>query len=256
MKNLKGKVSVIIPAYNEADRIEHALQETIRTFNDLGCRYEIIVVDDGSADDTLAKLRHFVSRHHQVIVVENKTNFGKGRALKKGFRFCSGDWVVFLDADLSLHPAQISTFFDIMRLDDADAVIGSKFHPNSQLQYPILRRFLSLGYYYLVKGLFGLPVRDTQTGLKLFKHEVLKDLFPRILVKQFAFDVEVLVNAYRLGYRIVEAPVLLDRHWGSSVNLRSIWIIFWDTMAVFYRTYIMRYYDKPINTLIAANKKR
>jgi len=249
MRNLKGKVSVIIPAYNEAGRIEASLEETIKTFNEFGCRYEIIVVDDGSGDDTLTKLRNFAARHPQVIVTENKTNFGKGRALKKGFRFCSGEWVVFLDADLSLHPEQIATFFNIMRLDDADVVIGSKFHPNSKLNYPIPRRVLSLGYYYFTKFLFDLPVRDTQTGLKLFKYEVLKNIFPRILVKQFAFDVEVLVNAYRLGYKIVEAPVFLTTHWPSSVRLNSVWTIWVDTLAIFYRTYILRYYDKPYNKL-------
>jgi dolichol-phosphate mannosyltransferase len=132
-----------------------------------------------------------------------------------------------------------------MQLDDADIVIGSKFHPNSKIQYPVLRRFVSLGYYYLVKILFGLPVHDTQTGLKLFKSEVLKKVLPRILVKEFAFDIEVLVNAHRLGYKIVEAPISLNHSWSSSVDFVAIWKIFQDTMAVFYRTYILRYYNNP-----------
>jgi glycosyltransferase involved in cell wall biosynthesis len=245
MKNLEGKVSVIVPAYNEGVRLEHNLKETIKTFEEFGCRYEIIVVDDGSTDNTLHIAKKISQQYPQIIIADNKVNFGKGRALKKGFRFCSGDWVVFLDADLSLHPIQIETFFDILRLDDADVVIGSKFHPNSQISYPFLRRLLSLGYYYFTKVLFGLPVRDTQTGLKLFKYRVLKDVFPRILVRQFAFDIEILVNAYRLGYKIVEAPVSLTRHWPSSVTVRSMQTIFVDTMAIFYRTYILRYYDQP-----------
>ncbi len=245
MKNLKGKVSVIIPSYNEGMRIEDSIKETMRTFDDFGCQYEIIVVDDGSYDNTPEVLKRISKNHPQVIAVENKKNFGKGRALKKGFRFCSGEWTVFLDADLTLHPMQISTFFDIMRLDDADIVIGSKFHPNSKIQYPASRRFISLGYYYLIKILFGLPLRDTQTGLKLFKSEVLKKVLPRILVKEFAFDIEVLVNAHRLGYRIVEAPISLNHSWSSSVSLRSVWKIFLDTIAIFYRTHILRYYNRP-----------
>lgn len=246
MRDIQAKVSVIIPAHNEGSRLAHSIEETLQTFNEFCCEYEIIVVDDGSTDNTLEIAKSFAGQYSQVIVVENRTNFGKGHALKKGFRFCSGDWVVFLDADLSLHPVQLSTFFDIMRLDDADVVIGSKFHPNSELHYPVLRWIISLGYYYFVKFLFGLPVHDTQTGLKLFKYRVLKDVFPLISVKQFAFDIEVLVNVYRRGYKIVEAPVKLSSHWPSSVGLRSIWTMFWDTMAIFYRTYIIRYYDSKV----------
>ncbi|MCM8765638.1 MAG: glycosyltransferase family 2 protein [Candidatus Omnitrophica bacterium] len=244
MKNLDGKVSVIIPVYNGSACIELTILETLKTFEEFSCRYEIIVVDDGSDDDTFLKLKNLSRKYPQIILVRNKKNFGKGRALKKGFRFCRGDWVVFMDADLSLHPQQISTFFDILRLNEADVVIGSKFHPNSRLNYPLIRRILSLGYYYFTKILFGLPVRDTQTGLKLFKYEVLEKVFPKILVKRFAFDVKVLVNAHRLGYKIVEAPVRLEQHWASSVGLSSILNIFLDTLTIFFRTYILRYYNR------------
>ncbi|MGE4357543.1 MAG: glycosyltransferase family 2 protein [Candidatus Omnitrophota bacterium] len=247
MKNLNGKVSVIIPVYNGAEFIESTISETIRTLEEFSCEYEIIIIDDGSQDDTYSKLKKLSYNNHKIIPVRNKKNFGKGRALKKGFRFCKGNWVVFMDADLSLHPRQISTFFDIMQLDDADVVIGSKLHPNSCLDYPLLRRILSLGYYYFIKVLFGLPVRDTQTGLKLFKYEVLKKVIPRILVKRFAFDLEILVNAHHLGYRIVEAPVRLKQHWQSSVGLSSVFNIFIDTLAIFYRLYILRYYDRVYN---------
>ncbi|MCM8783424.1 MAG: glycosyltransferase family 2 protein [Candidatus Omnitrophica bacterium] len=244
MDNLNGKVSVIVPVYNGSGFIESSLFEILKTLEKFLCPYEIIVVDDGSEDDTFFKLKRFAQKYPQIILTRNKKNFGKGRALKKGFRYCRGEWVVFMDADLSLHPEQISTFFDIMLLDEADVVIGSKFHPNSRLNYPLLRRILSLGYYYLIKILFGLPVRDTQTGLKLFKYEILERVFPKILVKRFAFDVEVLVNVHRLGYKIVEAPVKLDQHWQSSVDLSSILNIFKDTLAIFYRLYILRYYRR------------
>ena len=151
MKNLQGKVSVIIPAFNEAKGIAGSLSETIRVFNEFGCKYEIIVVDDGSSDATYRNVLAAASKHPQVIVKQSKKNRGKGRALKIGFRLASGDYVVFLDADMELHPAQIQTFFDIMRLDDADVVIGSKRHPNSRLSYPLDRRIVSSVYFFLVK---------------------------------------------------------------------------------------------------------
>ncbi len=245
MRNLKGKVSIIIPAYNEAGHIYSNLEETVRTFDDFGCDYEIIIVDDGSSDNTYEEALSFASRYNNVIVKKNRSNYGKGRALKYGCRFVNGDYVVFLDADMDLHPGQIQTFFDIMRLDEADIVIGSKRHPNSKLYYPIGRRIISSVYFFLVYLLFGLPIKDTQTGLKLFKYEALKEIFPKILIKKFAFDLELLINAHHLGYKIAQAPVVLtSRRKYGRIGLKAIYQIWWDTMAIFYRLHILKYYDK------------
>ncbi len=245
MKNLKGKVSVIIPAYNEAAVIADSLKETVKVFDDFGCGYEIIVVDDGSADDTYQSALKVASKHRNIIVKRINKNRGKGRGLKVGFRQASGEYVVFLDADMELHPGQIQTFFDILRLDEADVVIGSKRHPNSRLNYPLQRKIISSVYFFLIKILFGLPIRDTQTGLKLFKREVLKKVFPRILVKAFGYDLEILVNVHRLGYKIAEAPVVLDsKQRYGRIGFDSIWTTWRDTMAIWYRAYILKYYDR------------
>jgi glycosyltransferase involved in cell wall biosynthesis len=233
-----------MPAYNEEERIQENLRETIRTFEDFGCDYEIIVIDDGSTDHTLAQALKVAQQNPRVRVKRNMVNYGKGRALKKAFRHTSGEYVVFLDADLDLHPGQVQTLFDIMRLDDVDVVIGSKMHPNSSVDYPQSRRFISLIYYLFIKILFGLPVRDTQTGLKLFKAKVLRDVFPKILVKKFAFDLELLANAHHMGYKIAEAPIVIEqkRKYGR-IGGEAMWQTGWDTLAVFYRMYVMKYYD-------------
>lgn len=245
MKHIKGKISVIIPAYNEADVIEGSLIETIRVFEEFGCPYELIVVDDGSKDDTYGNALKAAKEHPNVIVKQIKHNRGKGRALKVGFRQASGNYIVFLDADMELHPGQVQTLFDIMRLDDADVVIGSKRHPNSRLNYPLDRRIISSVYFFLIKLFFGLPIGDTQTGLKLFKSEVLRKVFPRILVKAYGYDLEILVNVHRLGYRIAEAPIVLDsKQRYGRIGPKAIWTTWQDTMAIWYRTYILKYYDR------------
>ena len=246
MKDLKEKISVIMPAYNESGHIAHGIEETVKTFQEFGCPWEIIVVDDGSSDDTYEKALEFALKYpEQVIVKKNPFNIGKGRALKKAFHYVSGDYVVWLDADMDLHPLQVETLFDIMRLDKADVVIGSKMHPNSVVTYPLERKIMSLGYYLFVRLLFNLPCHDTQTGLKLFRTEVLRNVFPRILVKKFAFDLEVLVNAHHLGYKIAEAPIELSpqRKYGR-LGLRAVYTTFLDTLAVWYRMYILKYYDR------------
>jgi glycosyltransferase involved in cell wall biosynthesis len=245
VKNLKETISVIMPAHNEGPRIFDNIRETVETFRNFECDYEIIVVDDGSQDNTFSEIERAASVFENVKCAQNKENYGKGRALKKGFRYAKGGLVVFLDSDMDLHPAQLQTFIDIMRLDEADVVIGSKRHPNSKLDYPWHRRVVSAVYFFFVKIIFGLPLNDTQTGLKLFRREVLERVFPKMLVKKFAYDLELLVLAHRFGYKIVEAPVIIK--WQRSswrvVGLRPIRDTWLDTMAVWYRMYILRYYD-------------
>lgn len=245
MKDLKEKISIVMPAYNEAGHIISSIEETAKTLDEFGCNWELIVMDDGSCDDTYEKALKLVEKYPQLIVKKNLFNLGKGGIIKKALDYISGDYVVFLDADMDLHPIQVQTLFDIMRLDNADVVIGSKMHPNSVVNYPLQRKIISLGYYLFVKMLFGLPCHDTQTGLKLFKKKVLQEVFPRILVKKFAFDLEVLVNAHHLGYKIAEAPIVLtpQRRYGR-IGLGSILTTTQDTLAVFYRMHILKYYDR------------
>jgi glycosyltransferase involved in cell wall biosynthesis len=243
---LSGKFSVIVPAYNESSHIEKNVLETVRVFSDFGLDYEIIVVDDGSPDDTYLQAILAKSLHpERVRVVRYDENHGKGNALMCGTSYASGDYVVFLDADMDLHPDQLPTFFEMMHVQGSDAAVGSKLHPLSNVNYPAKRRVYSACYYTLVKMLFGLPLRDTQTGLKVFKAELLRRVMPRLVVKRFAFDIELLSVAHRLGYSIIECPVTLrfQRQFGR-LNMGDVANIFRDTLAIFYRMHIKRYYDR------------
>lgn len=244
--DLPGKISVIMPAFNESEHIVRNLKEVVGTFDAFGCDYEVVVVDDGSPDNThLYAARALLEHPDSVRIVRYDKNQGKGNALIAGFVHSRGDYVVFLDADMDLHPSQLPRFFDIMLSKNADAVIGSKRHPESKVNYPLVRQVYSFGYYSIVRMLFGLPLRDTQTGLKLFKRSVLEDVLPRVLAKRFAFDIEVLSIANRLGYKIVDAPVRLEfqRVFGR-IRFHHAWTIGVDTLAIFYRLRILQYYDK------------
>jgi len=244
MKNIEGKISIIMPAHNEAAIIKENVELTINTFKNFKCDFEIILIDDGSTDDTWREIKDLESRFSNIKATRNMKNFGKGRALKKGFRFVTGKYVVFLDSDIDLHPAQIDTFFDILRFDNVDVVIGSKRHPNSILNYPLQRKMISNIYFFLIKIMFGLPIKDTQTGLKLFKVEVLKRVFPKIFVRAFAYDLEILVNAQKLGYKIAEAPIRIDtRREFSRIRLSDMIDTGIDTLAIFYRMHIKKSYD-------------
>ncbi|HZS31077.1 MAG TPA: glycosyltransferase [Gaiellaceae bacterium] len=238
-------VSVVIPAFNEEDLVAHCVTETVATLTELGFRHEVIVVDDGSADGTAELAQTVADSYPNVRVIGHEVNLGKGSALIRGGLAALGDLVLFVDADLEVHPRQLELLRQEMDRTGADVVIGSKLHPDSQIEYPRQRRVLSRGYYILVRTLFRLPVRDTQTGLKLYRREVLARILPRLVIKRYAHDLELLVNVHRLGYRIVEAPVVVTSvRPFSRLGLRDVWHVAWDTAAIFYRTYLLRYYDR------------
>jgi len=149
---LNKKISVIIPAYNEEKNILNTINETKRELESLNYDYEIIVVDDGSIDKTFEIVKNNFSFEKDKVRIEGyKPNSGKGNAVKYGTGFTEGDYVLFMDADLDLHPRQLGHFLDEMEKTNADAVIGSKKAKNSKVIYSFKRRFLSNGYYYFIK---------------------------------------------------------------------------------------------------------
>ncbi|MBU0929976.1 MAG: glycosyltransferase [Nanoarchaeota archaeon] len=236
------KLSVIIPAYNEGENIHSDLNKIIESLHKVTDDFEIIIVNDGSKDDTLKEVGKIKDKRLKIKSYEE--NKGKGYALKYGFSFAKGKYITFMDADLDINPDSLKNFFKYMEFYNADIIVGSKRHPQSKVHYPFLRRVLSKSYQILIFLLFRLNVSDTQSGLKLLKYDCAKDLLKKVTVKKYAFDLELLVNAKRQGYKVVEAPIFLDYKFNSTINLKAIKGIFIDTLGIAYRTYILRYYDK------------
>jgi glycosyltransferase involved in cell wall biosynthesis len=245
MKDFHGRISVVMPAHNEGRHIYANIRETGRVFREAGVEFEIILVDDGSIDDTYAEAQRAREIVPELRVKRYDTNSGKGNAVKTGWGMATGAAVVFLDADLDLHPAQLDTLFRIMREQDADVVIGSKRHPDSKIEYPLRRKIISDLYAAVLWVLFGLPLKDTQSGIKLFKKRVLDVVFPYVECKRYAFDVELLAYAHAAGYKIVESPIVLnfrrERRWGR-IGLRTLVRTGIDTLAVYSRVRLSRRY--------------
>lgn len=241
-------LSIIMPFYNEGEVIVSNVQQVLKACEEMGIRVEIVAVDDGSSDDGYQKLVKAFEGEKRVIAIRNETNFGKGWALKTGYEFSHGEYVLFLDADLELSPWHIPQFLTRLFQEQADVVIGSKLHPESEVNYPTIRRILSRGYYFFIRLLFHLPIMDTQTGIKLFRREALEASLPKTLVKRFAFDIELLVVIIAEGFRIIPAPVTLHFSRGGigNIRLKTIWNIFFDTLAVVYRFHILRYYRRKL----------
>jgi len=235
------ELSVVVPAYREGRRIYDNLRRLDTELAKLGTTYEVIVVSDGNTDATVSEAKRFSSPH--VRVFHYPMNIGKGFALSLGVAQSTGTMVTFIDADMELDPVNIKSFIDLMRETKCDAVVGSKRHPQSKVSYPAFRRFQSAVYQQVVRILFSLDVRDTQTGLKVFRRKVLEEAVPLLAIKRFAFDLELLVVARFLGYKnICEAPIQLDYQFNSTVNVRAAGHVLWDTAAIFYRLRIRNYY--------------
>lgn len=242
----KKLLSVIVPAYNQEGTIKKDLQ-TIDEVLSQGLAdydYEIICIVDGMTDRTWEEAKKV--RSSKVSVIGYKKNHGKGYAVRYGMSRSKGDLVSFLDAGMDISPRGIMMLMAHMEWYNADIIVGSKRHPVSRVNYPLLRHILSVGYHLGVKILFGLPLTDTQSGIKIFKREVLKKILPKLLVKKYAMDVEMLAVARHFGFkRIYEGPieVTFDKK-TSRISWRTIFWQAWDTLAVFYRLRILRYYDK------------
>lgn len=241
------KLSVVVPAYRQEKTIVEDVTRIENSVKKLFPEdYEIIVVVDGRVDATYERLEQVTSPRVKKFVYE--ANRGKGYALRFGVAHAAGDYLVFLDAGMEINPEGIGMLWEHLKWYQADMVIGSKRHPASKVAYPFWRRLTSFGYQLLVRLLFGLRVRDTQTGLKIFRREVLEKVMPRLLVKRYAIDIEILAVANYLGFkRIFEAPVDVTYHFADLTHASSllpIWRMLWDTLAVFYRLKILHYYDE------------
>lgn len=244
-----------MPAFNEASRIEETLREVYDAAGRLFERTEIIVVDDGSRDATRESVRRAASRIPGVRLIGCDANRGKGQALKAGALRARGDAIAFVDADLDIHPRQLAVLLEEMDRTGAAIVVGSKHHPRSRVEnYPAKRRLFSLGYYALVRLLFRLPIRDTQTGLKVFRGDALRDVVPRVLAKRFAFDLEMLAVAHRRGHVLVDAPidVVFQRAFGR-IRAGDACNTLVDTLGITYRMYLRNHYARPHADLFDRN---
>lgn len=246
MKNSQHFLSVIVPVYMQEKTIVSNLKQIKNVVDKIRYPHEIITIVDGIVDRSINKIK--AAEIAGVKTIGYMKNQGKSYAIQLGMKKAKGDYVMFIDSGREIDPNGISMLLEHMEWYKADIIVGSKRHPASFIHYSYLRKMLSLGYYLFVKLLFGIKVRDTQAGIKIFRKEVLVKILPRLVEKKFAGDLEMLVVAQSLGFsRIFEAPIKLNYYFSSitsAATLQSIIGIFIDTLAIFYRKNFLHYYDK------------
>jgi glycosyltransferase involved in cell wall biosynthesis len=231
-----------MPAYNEEKHIKEAIEEAIEALEKIGLNYEIVVVNDGSKDETTSKVLMCIKKYNAIKLVSYSENKGKGFAIKEGFKHTSGDIIFLLDSDGEISPINLQEYFNALKY--VDIAIGSKWHKQSNVQAPFLRKFLSKGFNILSKLLVGIKVSDTQTGFKAFKREALGKLVKVQSVYSYVFDVEFLAFANFLKLKVIELPVSMRLN--AGFNMKKILQMFWELLGITYRLRIRKKYKKNI----------
>jgi dolichyl-phosphate beta-glucosyltransferase len=226
--------TVVIPAYNESSRIRPTLDEILRYTGERKWDVEILVVDDGSRDDTTAIVREYARAHPQIQLVQNPGNRGKGYSVRNGMLHARGDICLFTDADLSSPIAEAEKLFDAIR-QGAEIAIGSRWL-RAELQterQPLYRQAFGRIFNMLLRLVLGLRFRDTQCGFKAFRREAAQRIFPLQRIERWGFDPEILFLARRMGLQSVEVPVIWAHSEGTRLHpFRDGLRMFGDVMRI------------------------
>jgi dolichol-phosphate mannosyltransferase len=240
---LRHVISIIIPVFNEETQITGVLKGITEVLNGKFQNYEIIVINDGSVDKTLEVIQELQRLDSHIRVLSYERNMGKGYAVRIGVLNSIGDIVLYLDGDLNISPMEIAEY--MKQLDSYDIVIASKTHPMSIVTAPTGRKFLSKMFNLLVRLLTGINLRDTQSGLKAGRGSALRAIFKKMVVRRYAFDVELLAIASALDLKIKELPIIITLD--CSFKILEIIKMLFDILQISYRINLTKQYQKVMS---------
>lgn len=214
-------VSVIIPAYNEENRIGMFLDRLVTYCRNSSHTYEVIIVDDCSTDDTVSIATRYEDRFDHFHLLLSKRNSGKGYSVKKGLLKAQGDYCLFMDADGSVEPDEIEKNLEYVRSEGYDIFIGSRVlhDPDQVLVTRWYRESMGMVFNFFVRLFLFRDIYDTQCGFKIFRYEVIRPVFSRVRIHGFGFDLELLYVAQRMGFKIKERAVSWHHVDGAKVRL-------------------------------------
>jgi glycosyltransferase involved in cell wall biosynthesis len=238
--------SIVVPAYNEGERVGASLEQILRFIAERGWDAEVVVVNDGSIDNTAVVIHSYMERSPLIRLIENPGNRGKGYSVRNGIRHARGEWLLFTDADLSAPIYEAAKLAAAIQ-SGADIAIGSRWvRPELMTErQPPYRQFFGRVFNLLLRLTLGLKFKDTQCGLKAFTRRSARLVFSRQRIERWGFDPELLFLAKRLGLRTVEIPVQWAHDERSKVRpLRDGIQMFGELMRIRWYAITGRY-DEP-----------
>jgi glycosyltransferase involved in cell wall biosynthesis len=241
------ELSIVIPAFNESARIECALDRVLSCVAERGWDAEVLVVDDGSTDNTSAIVHRWMETHPRLHLVQNPGNRGKGYSVRNGLLQAAGEIVMFTDADLSAPMEEAERLLAALR-NGADVAIGSRWldRRRQTIHQPLYRQFFGRCFNWITRRIMGLPFRDTQCGFKAFRRSAAQVIFRLQTIERWGFDPEILFIAQKLGYEIREVPVTWGHDERSRMSYLKDGMKMLEEMAVIRSNSLAGRYDKAI----------
>jgi glycosyltransferase involved in cell wall biosynthesis len=235
------EVSVVLPAYNEFEYLQAAVEKTIQTLNQFINSYEVIIAEDGSTDGTAEGAEELAKKIVGVRHIHREKRLGRGTALNNAFMQSSGEVLVYMDLDLATDLKYLKPLVEAITVEGYDFSTGSRMMSESRAERTMSRSISSKTYNFLVRHMLGSKLRDHQCGFKAFKREPLMSLLDKVGATHWFWDTEIMVRAYRQGYRVKEIPVEWKSGKGTKVSLfKDSWNMFWQIMGLWWKLKIKK----------------
>ena len=235
------QVSVVLPAYNEVDYLEPAVEKTMGELNEFVGSYEIIIAEDGSTDGTAERASELAKTYPSVKHIHREARLGRGTALNNAFQNSKGETLVYMDLDLATDLKYLKPLVEAITLEGYDFSTGSRMMANSRAERTFSRGFSSKTYNFFVRSMLGSKLRDHQCGFKAFRRKPLLDLLGEVKATHWFWDTETMVRGYRHGYKIKEIPVEWKSGKDTKVNLaKDAWSMFWQVLSLWWKLKIKK----------------
>ena len=217
---LNSGVAIILPVFNKNENLLDLIMSIHELSKSRGIFVDLVIVDDGSNEPVERILNN---SNYTFTLLNHSQNLGKGAALRTGMKFAMTrhHLIAYIDADLDLNVEKLFDAIDFCNNNAVSAAIGSKRHPLSTIQYPLTRKFLSILYSAMTRFILKVNLKDTQTGMKVFRGDLIELCLPLTSIDGFAFDLELLAFAIQLGYEVIEVPVDLNYQFSSTVTIKA-----------------------------------
>jgi glycosyltransferase involved in cell wall biosynthesis len=215
------QVSLILPAYNEAVRIEDTVNQTAKALEEFTSSFEIIIAEDGSSDGTDKIASKLAEKYSYVQHLHSDSRQGRGKALNRAFKSTSGEMLCYIDVDLATDMSHLKELIESISIEGYDFATGSRMMPQSKVKRPLKRSFASQGFNFLVRTLLHSKLYDHQCGFKAFRREPLFDLLDKVKDTHWFWDTELFIISQYHGYKVKEFPVVWRHGGATKVNLRK-----------------------------------